>query len=85
MPTGLLASVTISAVIFDDQELLAIGAMIKQHPRLGSYLGARTIAAQSVHRYGGIPIKVSTDGEIQILFESSDNEGHSSDAELTFM
>lgn len=73
------------AVIFDDQELLAIGAMIKPHPSLGSYLGARTIAAQSVHRYGGIPIKVSTDGEIQILFASSDGPGRSSDAELTYM
>jgi hypothetical protein len=73
------------AVIFDDEELLAVGAMIKQHPNLGSYLGARTIAAQSAYRYGGIPIKISADGEIQILFESSDNEGRASDAELTFM
>lgn len=73
------------AVIFDGEELLAVGAMIKQHTNLGSYPGARTIAAQSAYRYGGIPIKVSADGEIQILFESSDNEGRSSDAELTFM
>jgi hypothetical protein len=73
------------AVIFDDQELLAIGAMIKPHPKLGSYLGARTIAAQSAHQYGGIPIKISADGEIQILFESRDHAGHTSSAELTFM
>jgi hypothetical protein len=73
------------AVIFDGDELLAIGAMIKQHSNLGSYPGARSIAAQSVYRYGGIPIKVSADGEIQILFESSDNEGNSDDAELLFM
>ncbi|MFA6451612.1 MAG: hypothetical protein WCX65_19230 [bacterium] len=73
------------ALIFDDVELLAIGAMIKQHPNLGSYLGARTIAAQSAFKYGGVPIKVSADGEIQILFESSDDEGLLSDAEMTFM
>jgi len=73
------------AVIFDGEELLAVGAMIQQHPNLGSYLGARTIAAQSAYRYGGIPIKVSADGEIQILFESSDGEGRASDAELTCM
>lgn len=73
------------AVLFDDEELLAVGAMIKQHPNLGSYLGARTIAAQSAYRYGGIPIKVSADGEIQILFESGDSEGRTSDAELKFM
>lgn len=73
------------AVIFDDEEIIAVGAMIKQHPNLGSYLGARTIAAQSAFRYGGIPIKVSADGDIHILFESSDLEGRASDAELTFM
>jgi hypothetical protein len=73
------------AVIFNDQELFAVGAMIKPHPSLGSYLGARTIAAQSAYRYGGIPIKVSIDGEIQILFGSCDHEGRTSDAELTLM
>ncbi|MFZ2634417.1 MAG: hypothetical protein WAZ60_06150 [Desulfosalsimonadaceae bacterium] len=50
------------AVIFDGEELIAVGAMIRQHPNLGIYLGARTIAAQSAHRYGGIPIRVSSDG-----------------------
>lgn len=73
------------AVIFDDQELITVGAMIKQHPDLGSYLGARTIAAQSAYRYGGIPIKISADGEIQILFKSCDPEGRTSDAVLTLM
>jgi len=73
------------AVIFDGDELLAVGAMIKQHPNLGSYLGARTIATQSAYRYGGTPVKISADGDIQILFKSSDNEGRSSDAELTCM
>lgn len=73
------------AVIFDDNELIAVGAMIRQHPNQSSYLGARGMAAQSVYRYGGIPIKVSSDGEIQILFESSNSEGQTSDAEMTFM
>ncbi len=73
------------AVIFDDEEILAVGAMIKPHPNLGSYLGARTIATQSAYRYGGIPVKISEDGDIQILFSSSDNMGHTADAEMTFM
>ena len=73
------------AVIFDDEELLAVGAMIQQHPNPGGYHGARTIATKSAYRYGGLPIKVSADGEIQILFKSSDNQGRTSDAELTFM
>jgi hypothetical protein len=73
------------AVIFDDEELLAVGAMIKPHPKLGSYLGARTIATQSAYRYGGIPVKVSADGDIHILFESSDTGCNSGDAELSFM
>lgn len=73
------------AVIFDDEELLAVGAMIKHHPNLGSYLGARTIATQSAYKYGGTPIKVSADGEIQILFESSDAKENASDAEMTFL
>jgi hypothetical protein len=72
------------ALIFDGEELLAVGAMIKQHPNLGSYFGARTIAAQSAYHYGGIPIKVSADGNITILFESYDRAGHADDAELTF-
>jgi hypothetical protein len=72
------------AVIFDDREILAVGAMIKQHPKLGSYLGARTIAAQSAYRYGGIPVKISADGDIQVLFESSDNKKRVGDAEMTF-
>lgn len=73
------------AVIFDGDELIAVGAMIKQHPDLGSYLGARTIAAQSARRYGGIPIMISADGEMKILFESSDAQHQKSDAELSFM
>lgn len=73
------------AVIFDDEELLAVGAMIRQHPKPGSHLGARTIATQSAFCYGGIPIKVSADGDIRILFKSSDHEGRTSDAELAFM
>jgi len=76
------------AVIFDSDEILAIGAMVKQHPNLGDYLGdhlgARTIANLSAFRYGGIPIKVSADGEIQIPFESSDSAGRVSEAEMTF-
>ena len=73
------------AVIFDDKELIAVGAMIKQHPKLDSYLGGRAIAAKSAYQYGGIPINISSDGEIYIFFQSSDNEGQMSDAEMTFM
>lgn len=56
------------AVIFDEKEVLAIGAMISHHPDVGNHFGARETAAHSALRWGGRPMKVSADGDIMILF-----------------
>ena len=64
------------AVIFDDQHLLAVGAIIRSHPDVGSQLGARTTAAKSAYLWGAHPVKVSSDGDVTIYFKSrkgSDN------------
>jgi hypothetical protein len=62
------------AVIFDDERLLAVGALVRSHPSVGSQLGARTTAARSAYLWGGRPIKVSSDGEVTVYFRSRDGE-----------
>jgi hypothetical protein len=59
------------AVIFDAQSILAFGAMIRTHPDAGGVVGARTTAAVSAYMDGGTTVKVSSDGDVCILF----NEG----------
>jgi hypothetical protein len=73
------------AVIFNSRSLLAFGAMIKPHPAVESKGGARTTAAESAYRWGGIPAKVSADGYISILFKSIDGGRNSCGAELSFL
>ena len=46
------------AVVFDDGHVLAIGALIRSHPEVGSQLGARATAARSSFLWGARPIKV---------------------------
>jgi hypothetical protein len=58
------------AVVFDDQHLLAVGAIIKSHPDVGSQLGARTTAAKSAYLWGAHPVKISSDGDVTIYFKS---------------
>ncbi|MGI5940278.1 MAG: hypothetical protein ACOX8V_06285 [Thermoleophilia bacterium] len=72
------------AVLFDDEGILAFGAMIRAHPNVGGYTGARTTAMHSAYLWGGRPIKVSTDGEITIPFRSQ-GPTDSCEAELTFL
>jgi len=64
------------AVVFDDNRLLAIGALIRSHPSVGNQLGARTTAARSAYLWGAHPIKVSSDGDVTLYFKSrsADNE-----------
>ncbi|XXX72070.1 hypothetical protein WMF30_30930 [Sorangium sp. So ce134] len=64
-----LASVD-GAVIFDGQRLFAFGAMIRHHPEVESYPGARTTAAESAYLYGSYPFMVSSDGDITAIFHS---------------
>lgn len=58
------------AVVFDDERLLAVGALIRSHLDVGNQLGARATAARSAFLWGARPIKVSSDGDVTIHFKS---------------
>jgi hypothetical protein len=62
------------AVVFDKENILAIGAMISPHPKVGSETGARTTAAKSAFLWGGTPAKVSADGDVTIFFKAGVGE-----------
>jgi hypothetical protein len=72
------------AVVFDDQHLLAVGAIIRSHPDVGSQLGARTTAAKSAYLWGAHPVKVSSDGDVTIYFKSRKGS-NSCDAAMHFL
>jgi len=72
------------AVICDTKMILAFGAMIKPHPDVLYHRGARSTAAESAYRWGGIAMNVSSDGDIRIYFESSDKQ-NKCDSLLSFM
>jgi hypothetical protein len=59
------------AVVFDDNHLLAVGALIRSHPSVGNQLGARTTAARSAYLWGAHPIQVSSDGDATLYFRST--------------
>jgi DNA integrity scanning protein DisA with diadenylate cyclase activity len=65
------------AVIFDANNVLAIGAVIETHEDVGSQAGARSTAALSAYHWGGRPVKVSSDGEISVYFASTEGEADS--------
>jgi hypothetical protein len=74
------------AVIFDQTQVLAFGAMIKTHKDAGGFAGARTTAAKSAQLYGGTPVKISSDGDISLFFNSQSGKSNKyCDAELRFM
>lgn len=62
------------AVVFDDNHVLAIGALIRSHPNVGSQLGARATAAKSSFLWGAHPIKVSSDGDVTVYFKSTNGD-----------
>ena len=72
------------AVVFDDDHLLAVGALIRSHPNVGNQLGARATAARSAYLWGGRPIKVSSDGDVAIFFKSR-NGPNECDAVMNFL
>lgn len=78
-----LASID-GAVIFDDNRLLAIGAIIESHPRASGQTGARSTAALSSYYWGGRPVKVSSDGEVTLYFASEDDD-YTCDATIEFL
>jgi hypothetical protein len=72
------------AIVFDDAHLLAVGALIRSHPDVGSHLGARITAARSAYLWGAHPIAVSSDGDVAVHFQSrSDDE--QCDAVMNFL
>ncbi|MBD2106770.1 hypothetical protein [Nodosilinea sp. FACHB-13] len=73
------------AVVFDDKNVLAFGAMIATHDDAGDLAGARTTAARSAYLYEGIPVKISSDGDISMLFLSKNRAGEKAEAMLKFM
>lgn len=74
------------AVLFDRTSVLTFGGVLHLHDAAQRHLGARTTAAYSAFHWGGVPIMISTDGEITIVFESADpRTGESSVAALEFM
>ncbi|HBE69988.1 MAG TPA: hypothetical protein DDW52_17720 [Planctomycetaceae bacterium] len=77
-----LASID-GALIFDKDNILAVGAVIESHPETAGSIGARTTAARSAYRWGAKPIKISADGDVEIFFESR-NGDQSCDATMTF-
>jgi hypothetical protein len=79
-----LASID-GALIFDDRNVLAVGALIASHPKVSQGMGARSTAALSAYHWGGKPIKVSSDGEITFYFESADGDSNTCDATLEFL
>jgi hypothetical protein len=72
------------AVVFDDNHLLAVGALVRSHPSVGNQLGARTTAARSSYLWGARPIKVSSDGDVTIYFKSRDGAAEC-DAVMNFL
>jgi hypothetical protein len=72
------------AIVFDDQRLLAVGALIKSHPEVGSHLGARITAARSAYLWGAHPVAVSSDGDVTVPFRSRGVDGEC-DAVMNFL
>ena len=72
------------AIVFDDQRLLAVGALIRSHPEVGSHLGARITAARSAYLWGAHPVAVSSDGDVTVPFRSRGNEAEC-DAVMNFL
>jgi hypothetical protein len=71
------------ALVFDDDQLLAAGAIIESHPNAGDQLGARTTAARSAYLWGTYPVNVSSDGDVTVYFKSRGN-GEECDAVIQF-
>ena len=60
------------AILFGKNQIEAVGAIVKPHENAGNEFGARTTAALSAFHWGGIPLKVSSDGEVTIYFMNAD-------------
>jgi hypothetical protein len=72
------------AIVFDDHRLLAVGALIRSHPDVGSHLGARITAAKSAYLWGAHPVAVSSDGDVTVHFRSR-GDSQECDAVMNFL
>lgn len=74
------------AVLFDSESVLSFGSILHLHDAAQRHLGARTTAAYSAFHWSGVPIMISMDGEITIVFESKDpGSGRTAIATLDLM
>jgi hypothetical protein len=74
------------AVLFDRSSVLAFGAILHLHDSARGQLGARTTAAHSAYHWGGVPVMISADGEMTIIFESQDQRtGEKAGASLSIL
>jgi len=72
------------AIVFDNDHILAIGALVRSHPDVGSQLGARATAARSSFLWGARHIKVSSDGDVTVYFKSASGD-QECDAVMSFL
>ena len=73
-------------VMFDSSSVLAFGGILHMHDAARGHLGARTTAAYSAYHWGGVPVMISADGEMTIVFTSRDPEtGEGGAATLTLL
>ena len=74
------------AVLFDRSSVLAFGGILHMHDSARGHLGARTTAAYSAYHWGGVPVLISADGEMTIVFTSVDpRTGEAGPATLTLL
>ncbi len=75
-----LASID-GAVVFNENEIIAVGALIKSQNSIPGVIGARSTAAYSAMKYGASACKISADGQISIYYKA---RGHSIETKLEF-
>ncbi len=79
-----LASID-GALVFDRDQVLAVGAVIEPHVNVLGQIGARTTAALSSYHWGGRPVKVSSDGDVTLFFRSLGPSNKECDARMDFL
>ena len=72
------------AVVFDDDNLLAVGALIRSHPAWETNWAPEPPPPAPPIFGAAIPIKVSSDGDVTIYFKSRDGE-QECDAVMNFL
>ncbi len=71
------------ALVFDDDRLLAAGAILESHPNAGGQFGERATAAQSAYLWGARAVNISADGDVTVHFTSR-GDGEQCDAVMQF-